>query len=103
MSMIHLSLKHGRSLSEAQKILEQTAQEMQSKFGMFVQQMQWSTDRHAVQATGPGYQVDLRVDAEVVHIEGDIPILGRLLGSPLLAGLKALVEKRFHKQLKEQH
>jgi hypothetical protein len=39
------------------------------------------------------------VDAQEVHAVVDVPLLGQLLASPLLAGLKGMLEKRVVKQL----
>ena len=44
--------------------------------------------------------VELRVDDRDVHFTGDIPFVGKLLGSPLLKGLKGVVEDKFQKRLK---
>jgi hypothetical protein len=34
-----------------------------------------------------------------VHVSGDLPLLGALLGSPLVAGLKQIVQQTFQKRL----
>jgi hypothetical protein len=41
----------------------------------------------------------MSVDAQILHTTGDLPILGRLLGSPLISGLKQIVERTFQKKL----
>jgi hypothetical protein len=38
------------------------------------------------------------VDADAVHVTGDIPILGGLLGSQLASGLKQIVQQTFQKK-----
>jgi hypothetical protein len=43
--------------------------------------------------------MDMRVDAQEVHVTGDIPILGKLLGSPLAGALKQIVQHNFQKRL----
>ena len=40
------------------------------------------------------------VDVQDVHATGDIPILGELLGGPLAAGLKQIVQQAFQKKLR---
>jgi hypothetical protein len=35
------------------------------------------------------------VDAQEVHVSGDMPLLGRLLSGPLTAGLKQIVQQTF--------
>jgi hypothetical protein len=39
------------------------------------------------------------VDAQAVHATGDIPLLGALLGSPVAAGLRQILQQTFRKQL----
>ena len=64
-----------------------------------VQNVDWSDDRNCVKLTGTGFVVEMRVDATEVHVTGDIPILGKLLSSPLAAGLKQIVQQNFQKPL----
>jgi hypothetical protein len=35
------------------------------------------------------------VDAQEVHVSGDMPLLGRLLSGPLTTGLKQIVQQTF--------
>lgn len=99
MSFIHLTLKHGRTLEEARTLLEQTVDQARSQFGLLVQRVEWSADRNCVQLAGTGFDIKMSVDAHEVHVEGDIPILGRLLAGPLVTGLKGILQRTFHKQL----
>jgi hypothetical protein len=39
------------------------------------------------------------VDGQEVHATGDIPMLGALLGSPVAAGLKQILQQTFRKPL----
>jgi hypothetical protein len=41
----------------------------------------------------------MSVDAQSLHATGDIPILGRFLGSQFVSGLKQIVERTFQKKL----
>ena len=52
----------------------------------------------AVGANPAGFNFDLSVDAEQVHVEGDITLLGNLFGGKIADGLKRIVGERF-KQL----
>ena len=54
---------------------------------------------NTVHMVGPGCKVDAWVDAQEVHLVGDIPILGRLLGSPLGAGLKLRRERPMTREM----
>ena len=99
MSLIDLSLKHGRSLDEARISLEKAVNEVRGRFGAMVQRAEWSTDRNRVRIDGTGFWVEMTVDEQHVHATGDIPFLGGLIGGPLAAGLKQIVEKTFQKKL----
>lgn len=99
-SLIRLTVQHGRDLPEARQRLELAVAEIQGRFGAFVQRTEWSEDRNQVKMFGPGMEVELRVDDRDVHFTGDIPFVGKLLGSPLLKGLKGVVEDKFQKRLK---
>jgi hypothetical protein len=97
MPLIDVSVAHGQTLDEAQRRLERVAQEASSRLGL--RQVEWSADRRRVQLQGLGARVDMWVDAQVIHVTGDLPGLGGLLGGPLAAGLRQLVERTFRKQL----
>ncbi len=97
MPLIDVSVAHGQTLDEAQRRLERVAQEASSRLGL--RQVEWSADRRRVQLQGLGARVDMWVDAQVIHVTGDLPGLGGLLGGPLASGLRQLVERTFRKQL----
>ena len=100
MSLINLSVKHGKTLEDAKTRLEQTVAEVTSKFKGFVTTVEWNADRSQVKLIGTGFTADMRVDVEAIHLTCDIPVIGKLLGSPLVTGLKSLVEKNFQKRLR---
>ena len=99
MPLINLSLKHGRSLEEARSHLETAVYEVQHRFRMLVQHVEWSADRRWVRLDGTGFWVELWVDAQEVHVSGDIALLGGLLGGPLATGLNQIVQQTFQKKL----
>lgn len=99
MSLINLSMKHGRTMEEAQTSLETAVHKVQSQFGSLIRQAAWSTDRSQVRLDGMGFWVEMWVDAEEVHASGDIPVLGRLLGSPVATGIKRILQQSFQKKL----
>jgi hypothetical protein len=53
-----------------------------------------------VRLEGVGFWAELWVDAVAVHVTGDAPTLGRLLGGRLGSRLKQIVEHTFQKQLR---
>jgi hypothetical protein len=100
MSHVKLSVQHNRTLQEARTQLETVVHQVQSRFGAMVQRIDWSADREAVKLYGTGFEVEMRVDAQEVHVTADLLFLSGLLGSPFLAGLKSIVEQSFPKRLK---
>ena len=99
MSLINLSVKHGRTLDDARARLELAVDDVSTRFGSFVQRVEWTGDRNGVKLFGTGFELDMRIDAEAVHLTGDIPLVGKLLASPIIAGLKSALETRFQKRL----
>lgn len=99
MPLINLSVQHGQSLEQAQSHLETAVHKVMSQFGALVRQVTWSADHRRVRLDGTGFWVELWVDAQDVHATGDIPRLGALLGSPVAAGLRQILQQTFRKQL----
>jgi hypothetical protein len=99
MPLIDLTLQHGQTLNEARRRLEATVKEATTQFGSMIQRVEWAADRNRVKLDGIGFWVEMSVDAHVLHAMGDIPILGRLLGGSMTAGLRQIIERTFQKQL----
>src|SRR5215813_9419963 len=99
MPMINLSVKHGRTLEEARSRMETAVHEAHNLCRALVRQIVWSADRNQVRLDGVGFWVEMRVDAEAVHVSGDLPLLGGLLGSPMATGLKQIVQRTFERDL----
>jgi Putative polyhydroxyalkanoic acid system protein (PHA_gran_rgn) len=97
MPLISVSVAHGQSLDEAQRRLAAVVQEASDRFG--IRRVEWSPDRRRVKLEGAGARIEMWVDPEVVHVTGDLPGLGGLLGGPVAAGLKQILERTFRKQL----
>ena len=93
MSLINLSLKHGRTAAEARTSLEKAVGDLQGLFGTLIQRADWSSDRNRVRLDGAGFWVEMSVDDQHVHATGDIPFLAGLLGGPLGDGLKKILEE----------
>jgi hypothetical protein len=98
MAMFHFSVKHGRTLEDATAMLRTVVEEAQSKMGRMINQVSWAPDGRSVRLVGTGFNFDLRVDPEQVHVEGDVTLLGNLFGGKIAEGLKRIVGDRF-KQL----
>ena len=99
MPLIDLTLQHGRTQDEARRRLESSVTEITTRFGSMVHRVDWAPDRNRVKLEGVGFWVEMSVDAQVLHAVGDIPVLGRLLGSQFASGLRQIVEQTFQKKL----
>ncbi len=95
MSLINLSVKHGRTLEEARSRLEMAVAEVSRSFGAMIRHVEWAAEGSRVRIEGTGFSIEMWVDAQEVHAAGDIPILGGLLAS----GLKQIVQQVFQKKL----
>jgi hypothetical protein len=99
MPLINMSVQHGQSFEEARSRLEAAVHKVLSQFGALVRHVAWSADHSWVRLDGIGFWVELWVDGQEVHATGDIPMLGALLGSPVAAGLKQILQQTFRKPL----
>ncbi len=99
MPLIDLTVQHGQTLDEARRRLEMTVSEMTTKFGAMVQRVEWAADRSRVKLSGGGFWAEISVDSQAFHATGDIPMLGRLLSGPVIAGLRQIVQRTFQKPL----
>ncbi len=95
MSLINLSVKHGRTQEEARAKLEAAVNDVRSQFAAMVQKVDWSPDRNRVKIAGSGFEADLRVDATDVHATVDVPLLGGLLGNSVKAALEGVLHRNF--------
>jgi hypothetical protein len=98
MSVINLSLKHGKTLEVAQAQLEKAVEDVRTTLGTLVRRIDWTGDHRTVTLYGTGFHVEMWVDAQEVHAKGDLAFLG-LLSGPLTSGLKGILQKSFPKQL----
>jgi len=99
MSLMNLSVKHGRTVEEAKARLEMAVNELCTRFGAMVQRVEWNTDRTAAKAFGPGFEGEVRVDAHEVHATLDVPLLVGLFSAAQLSGMKEVLEHQFQKRL----
>ncbi len=99
MSLLTLSVEHGQSLDDARNRLEVAVNQIRQLFGSLIKQVAWSPDRSQVRIDGAGFWLEMVVDARSVHATGDVALLGQLLGGPLIAGVKRIMQQTFQKQL----
>jgi hypothetical protein len=95
-------VKHNQTQEQARAHLESAIDQARAQYAGMIHTVSWSPDHNAVRLGGAGgVQVDMRVDATDVHVSADVPGLLGMVASPLLLGLKGIVEKEF-KQLPYQ-
>ena len=99
MSAIKLAIKHGQTLEVARQRLQLTVDELMKNYGIFVQRVEWAADCESVKVFGTGFELQMRVDAQEVHVAADIPLLQGFFGSPIVTELKAIFQKTFQKLL----
>jgi hypothetical protein len=83
MPQVNLSFEHGESYENAKVNFETGITQAHAKFGMFIHRVVWSNDRTSAKLTGPGFEVDLRLDERMVHATGHVPIFPRILEGPV--------------------
>ena len=97
MPLFHVSVKHGRNIEDARARLATAVAEVRQRFGPMVQRVEWSDDRGAVKLSAGGVVLDMRIDAEEVHVSGDVPMLAALFGGSFESSVKQIVQKTFTK------
>ena len=101
MPLMTFSMQHGKTFEEARQRLATAIDTVTRRFGVLVRRVEWSTDHSQVRLEGIGFWIAMQVDAHVVHVSADIPVLGRLLGSSVPTHLKAIVRRTFQRTLKK--
>src|SRR5262249_30099701 len=99
MPLMTLSVQHGHTFEAARSRLETAVHEITSRFGTLVRRVEWSTDRSQVRLEGIGLWIEMRVDAQAVHVSADLPVLGRLLGGSVTPRLKEILQRTLQQKL----
>jgi len=99
MPLMTFSIQHGQTFDDGRQRLATAADTVTRRFGTLVRRVEWSTDRSQARLEGSGFWIAMQVDAQVVHVSADIPVLGRLLGSSVTTHLKAIVRRTFQRTL----
>jgi hypothetical protein len=95
MPLLNMSVKHGQTWEIARANFERGITEASTKFAIWIQRVEWSADRTSAKLFGPGFVVEIWVDAQEVHATGDLPLIAKLFEAPL----KAFLQQTFHKQI----
>ena len=101
MPLMTIAMQHGKTFEEARQRLATAVDAVTRRLGTLVRRVEWSTDRSQVRLEGLGFWIAMQVDAQVVHVSADIPVLGRLLGSSVPTHLKAILRRTLQRTLKK--
>jgi Putative polyhydroxyalkanoic acid system protein (PHA_gran_rgn) len=99
MPLLNLTVQHGRTLDDARRGLETAVDRVSGQFGALVRRTEWTPDRERVKLEGAGFWVEMTVDAQAFHATGDIPGIGKRLGSPFGSRLKQIIQATFQRNL----
>jgi hypothetical protein len=94
MPRLNLAVPHGQPWELARANFEKGISDASTQHAIWIQRVEWSSDRTAATLYGPGYEVLVSLDAEKVYATGTIPIFPWLLEQPL----KRFLEGTFGKQ-----
>ncbi len=87
MAHLDIGVEHGQALDAARRNFEKGIAAAQSHYGRWIQKLEWSPDRTAVDASGAGFDVRISYDDRKVYARGTIPIAAKLLEGPIKAFL----------------
>lgn len=99
MPLVEINVPHRQTIDEARRRLETAVHQVSTQFQAMIHRVEWAGDRNRVKLEGPGAWVEIWIDAREVHAKGDIAIVGALLGAPLTAGLRRILQDTFPKAL----
>jgi hypothetical protein len=85
MARVNLAVDHGEDLEGVRAKFERTIATVQTRFGKWVRQVNWSKDHSSVQLTGTGFDVELTYDDKKVYVRGKVPIAFKLMERPVKA------------------
>jgi hypothetical protein len=85
MARLDIGVEHGQTPEAARQNFEQAIAAAQSQYGRWIQRLEWSPDRTAVNASGAGFDVRLSYDDRKVYARGTIPMAAKLLTGPIKA------------------
>jgi hypothetical protein len=85
MAQLDMGIEHGQATEVARANFERAIAAAQSRFGAWIQRLEWSPDRTSVDVAGAGFDVRLSFDDRKVYARGTIPIAVKLLEGPIKA------------------
>jgi hypothetical protein len=78
--LINLTIQHHQTRKRPDTASKQRSMKSRLSSARWFE-VEWATDRNRVRFEGAGFWIEMWVDTLAVHVTGDAPILGRLLGA----------------------
>jgi hypothetical protein len=86
-------MEHGRPPGAAQASFEAGIEEAVSRYGSWIDRVDWSEDRHAARITGSGYDVNLWYDDRFLHAQGQIPLAWKLFEPAIRSRIRSMIDR----------
>ncbi len=106
MPLVNLAIQHGRTMSEARSNIENAGSVLLATRDRPIPHVVWGADRDRIRIEGAGFWVETRVDnchvhanGNLVHANGDLPMVAGLLDRGLTDGIEPALPARFPKKL----
>lgn len=87
MAQLDMAVEHGQTAEAARENFEKGIAAAQSQYGRWIQRLEWSPERDAVDVSGAGFDVRISFDEQKVYARGKIPMAAKLLEGPIRAFL----------------
>jgi hypothetical protein len=85
MAQLDMAVEHGQTAEGARANFEKAIAAARSRYGSWIQRLEWSPDRTSVSVAGTGFDVRLSYDDRMVYARGTIPMAVKLLEGPIKA------------------
>jgi hypothetical protein len=82
MAEINFSGNHNQPIEVARAVFAKQIELALAKYPKWLQRVEWSSDRSAT-LFGPGIEIRLWFDEELVHAKGKVPLFVKLLEAPI--------------------
>jgi hypothetical protein len=78
-----MTVEHGQTAEGARANFEKAIGAAHVQYGRWIQKVEWSPDRTAVNVSGTGFDVRLSFDERKVYARGTVPMVAKLLEAPI--------------------
>jgi hypothetical protein len=93
MARLNLEFEHDLPLDSAQARFEAGISEASSRYGSWVDRVDWSEDRQSATVFGSGFEVRLWFDERFFHAQGRIPLAWKLFEGAIRHHIRKVIEQ----------